>query len=422
MRRAVLTPLTIALSGALLSGCWAVPGQSSNRHAYNPAEDAIGVDTIGSLHEIWSTPLDSGPAGDPVVSQQRVHAHGARSAFGLDPATGDKRWTYTPPTPIRALQPFVRADRVLVSRWDDTATASPSTEDADVTVSLDAAAGNNERLALEGQTVSTRGQLALSWDVVYFQIRVGPPSWSARLAVRDVDSGERLCCDPLYASYSASPPPGAPVPLTLGTTQIFAAGHGTNDPGAGSFGNGVRGFPIEDGHACPGAAALYHCPEWAVPLNGTTSTPPVVSDDQNTVWVGTDAGTIYAVDTENATVRWSTPVGSAVSDAPALANGSLYVPTDSGALVVLNADTGAQRWSGATGAAIRQQPAVAGGLVFTGSNDGTVSAFGASGCGAATCTHLWNRTTGSAITGAPAVSNGQLYVGTADGRLVAYGI
>jgi outer membrane protein assembly factor BamB len=111
-----------------------------------------------------------------------------------------------------------------------------------------------------------------------------------------------------------------------------------------------------------------------------------------------------------------------VSDAPALANGSLYVPTDSGALVVLNADTGAQQWTGATGAAIGQQPAVAGGLVFTGSSDGTVSAFDAAGCGAATCTRLWNRTTGSAITGAPAVSDGQLYVGTADGRLVAYGL
>ena len=70
--------------------------------------------------------------------------------------------------------------------------------------------------------------------------------------------------------------------------------------------------------------------------------------------------------------------------------------------------SGSVRWSGDTGSAIRRQPAVAGGVVFTGSADGTVAAFDAGPCGAATCPRRWSDAAGSEITGAPAVSAGRL--------------
>jgi outer membrane protein assembly factor BamB len=96
-------------------------------------------------------------------------------------------------------------------------------------------------------------------------------------------------------------------------------------------------------------------------------------------------------------------------------------------LVAVDATSGAVLWSGATdGDAVTEQPAVAGpagdAVVVVGTAGGSVHAFPADGCGAATCAAAWSYAAGSAVTGAPAVSNGRLYVGTGDGRLLAFGV
>jgi outer membrane protein assembly factor BamB len=421
LRGMLVAAVALALAG-LFSGCfWPMPGQGPGRHAHNQAEAAIAVDTVASLHQIWAASLDGGPAGDPVTSGYGVHVNGARSAYSLRPESGQPGWTSTPTAPLSMLQPFVRGRNVLVGRWDKTATASDATEGLDVTVTLDAQSGASAGTPVDGQIVALRGRFALLWDATYFPAPVGGDSWGGSLRVRDLDAGTTLCCPGMFLSSSPSPPPPAPPPVTLGSDWIFNAGPGINDPDnpAASYGNGVRGISIDNPRTCFG---LYHCASWGLPLDGSTGTPPVLGDDQRIVFVGTDAGTVYAVDATTATVVWSRSVGSAVTDSPALAGGSLFVPTASGALVALAADTGAPQWAGSGGSKITQQPAVAGGVVFTGSSDGTVAAFNAAGCGGTLCPRLWSRSTGSAITGAPAVSAGQLYVGTADGRVVAFGL
>jgi outer membrane protein assembly factor BamB len=71
---------------------------------------------------------------------------------------------------------------------------------------------------------------------------------------------------------------------------------------------------------------------------------------------------------------------------------------------------------------VRSSPAVANGVVYVGSDDGRLYAFGAGGCGAATCAPLWSYATGSAVRSSPAVANGMVYVGSDDGRLYAFGL
>ena len=223
--------------------------------------------------------------------------------------------------------------------------------------------------------------------------------------------------------------PAGPSALHADPTSVLHSGQGIlrdlppGDPTA--IGNGVRAYIIGDDALCEDGT--YVCPNWATPTDGTTATAPVLSSDEATTFVGTNAGTVYAVETQTGAVRWSTPVGSPVTDAPALANGSLYVPTAGGDLVVLaaggcGAPTCAPLWTAPTGSSITQQPAVAGGVVFTGSADGSLNGFDAAGCGGPICSPLWSASTGSEITGAPAVAHGGLFVGTADGRLVAYGL
>ena len=209
---------------------------------------------------------------------------------------------------------------------------------------------------------------------------------------------------------------------TLGTGAFYASGHGTlatapGDPGAGPA---VRAYAVSESRPGCGADGAEECPLWAAPIDGTAP-PAVLGTDPGgpTVYIGTSAGTVYALDAATGAVRWTASVGAAVSASVALAEGVLYVPTADGRLVALDA-TGTTLWEASTGARIGVQPAVAGGVVYAGSDDGSVDAFPAAGCGATTCTALWSAEAGSRITGAPAVSRGQLYVGTADGRLVAY--
>jgi PQQ-like domain len=417
-----LTSISSAVAATvLLSGCWPVPGQNAGRQGRTDTETPIGVETIASLHQVWDADLGGGPAGDPVAAPHAVYVSGQSALHALRSYSGQARWTVTPTAPEAMLQPVIRGANVFVGRWDPTASASVSTDGLDVTVPLAEGNGNPAGDPFDGQVVTLRGGLALLWDTRHFQGRSGPPFWGATLTVRNLATGATFCCDGFYGLFGASPPPPSPVPLTLGSQSILAAGVGVNDPAnpETTVGNGVRGISIESPTLC---LDLYLCPSWGVPLDGSTSTPPVLSDDQRVTWVGTDVGTVYAVDTTTAAVIWSTPVGSAVTDSPALAGGSLFVPTASGELVVLDASTGALKWSGSAGSRIGQQPAVAGGVVFTGSADGTVAAFDVAGCGATTCPQLWSGSAGSAVTGAPAVSGGRLYVGTEDGRLVAFGL
>src|SRR5262249_34577454 len=163
-------------------------------------------------------------------------------------------------------------------------------------------------------------------------------------------------------------------------------------------------------------AATFDCPTWATALDGTNTWRPVIGDNGATLYAGTDAGTVYAVDSATGAVRWSAAVGSAVTGSVALAGDTLYVATPSGALVALAAGgCGAApctpAWSAATGSSVSQQPAVANGVVYTASADGSLHAFATSGCGGdATCPALWSHATGRQLSDAPIVSSGRLFV------------
>jgi PQQ-like domain len=118
---------------------------------------------------------------------------------------------------------------------------------------------------------------------------------------------------------------------------------------------------------------------------GTSSVSPVLGE---ALYVGTNAGTMYALDPATGAIQWSTSVGAAISAPAAVADGTVFVPTADGRLVALDAATGGRSWTASTGVELGVQPAVAGGVVFTGSDDGALHAFAAAGCGSATCERL----------------------------------
>lgn len=409
----------IAAALVLASGCfWAQPGGGPSRQAYNALETAITTDTVADLTLAWEAQLDQGAAGDPITSIRGIHVNDAASVYGFDRASGARMWDHDVAAASYTMgQPSVQGDRVSVNM----VSGSPDAQGG-ARVELDPRTGAVLREPVDGRVAASRG----TRQVVFGESLNHLGVWLWSLTVVDTTTGTALCCGGLFGAgqFESVPPP-----LTLSSTSVLNSGQGILrepqpfDPDA--VGNGVRAYTIGETALCE--AGTYMCPNWATPTDGTTATAPVLSPDEATVFVGTDAGTVYAVDTHTGAVRWSAPVGSAVTDAPALAEGVLHVPTAGGDLVALAADgcgvpTCAPLWSASTGSPITQQPAVAGGVVFTGSADGSLNGFDAGGCEAPTCAALWSASVGSEITGAPAVSHGQLYVGTADGRLVAYAL
>jgi outer membrane protein assembly factor BamB len=407
--RGVLVVAVLASTG----GCfWGAPGQGPGRAAFNPFEDAISPTAVTNLQPAWTATTDDAWVGPPVVSKAAVHVTSGLAVYGFDVGTGSRKWKVDLSDLPFALpvagNSVVDGDQLMTGKGTVNFGGSYTTTLRDPATGLSTGSpGAN------GLVDSVRG----STFVVHQSGFHSPNVITQGVSVFDRNDSTRRWSG-LIDVWSTDPAGGGT--LTLGSKAVYQAGFGATATTPTFRGNGLRSYPVTPPAPCASLTGFV-CPTWSTALDGTTSTAPVLDDAEQTVFSGTDAGTVYAISATTGQVQWTAPVGAAVTESPALANGSLYVPTADGDLVVLDAATGAPRWTGATGSRIGVQPAVAGGVVFTGSDDGTVRAYDAAGCGGpAICPPLWSASTGTAkITGAPAVNAGQLYVGT-DHRLVAY--
>ena len=423
----------VRLAGALvavlaLSGCWPVPGQNADRTAHNPFESALTPATVGGLGELWSTDIGDAAVTGPIVAAGGVVATAGTDVHRVDAATGDHDWTWTPDHPwvdlMEVSAPFALGRRLLVGygfgnsgggwygAWLDPGTGAVA-DDAPVAGLVEGARGT--------QAVS----YAYSLSGVTVPVVVG-------YRVTDLHTGDGSG-GLLTFSGGIERPRG----LTLGTARAYHAGDGIVSPvepdGTPVLGQGVRALPVSGGSNDCGPFPLeLTCPLWVTEVGGTP-TAAVMGPGETTIYVGTSAGAVTALDAATGTELWTVDVGAAVTEPPALAGGVLYAGTASGDLVAVAADGCGQPtcqalWTATTGtAAIATQPAVAGpatdAVVYAATTAGDVVAFAAAGCGEATCdAPLWSATTGSAITGGPIVVSGRVHLGTGDGRLVTYGL
>src|SRR5262245_48146961 len=446
-----------------LAGCWPAPGQNADRTAFNDLESGLGQANVGQLTQrwVWTSP-DGRNVQGAVASTAGVHVpSGGCHLATIDAATGALSWdadlsTHPDAGPglcsITTLgDPFVADGRVWVGRHGVIIQqgagqlligyANLSTLGFDLDGTPD---GTWSGAMLD----NLRGELAHGVGGHIDTITLPPPFPPVfqYVFVQTVSIGQ-LGTEWHTVQIPAEIPPtlGAPGGTsalggrTLGTSALYDAGAGllATAPGDTATGNGLRAFALTGATpGCGSTAATFDCPIWATALDGTNTWQPVIGDSGATLYAGTDAGTVYAVDSATGAVRWSAPVGSAVTGSVALAGDTVYVPTASGDLVALaaggcGAATCTPVWSGATGSSVSQQPAVANGVVYTASGDGSLHAFAADGCGGeATCPALWSHATGHQISDAPIVSSGRLYVTfnadsadtTGKGGLLAFGL
>ena len=101
---------------------------------------------------------------------------------------------------------------------------------------------------------------------------------------------------------------------------------------------------------------------------------------------------------------WTFTTGGWVLMAPVVVDGAVYVGSDDGSLYAVDADSGEMLWSFATDDAVRSVPTVFDGTVYFGSNDNHLYAVDA-----ATGEELWRYDTGDWVQYSPAVGNGMVY-------------
>lgn len=157
---------------------------------------------------------------------------------------------------------------------------------------------------------------------------------------------------------------------------------------------------------------------YEVTSNGTETAVSTARATNATVYVGSNDGTLYAVDAATGNRQWSFDTGTdTVTSSPTVRNGIVYVIAsyefNPNRVYAIDAATGQELWTFALGPRVRvvpfsptdSSPTVVGGTVYVSSMDGKVYALDA-----ATGSEEWAFDTGFAVYASPNVIKGTVYV------------
>lgn len=154
---------------------------------------------------------------------------------------------------------------------------------------------------------------------------------------------------------------------------------------------------------------------WYVPAGDTSDSTPAVDD--TTVFVGNDAGILFAIDAASGQEQWHRDFGEDRQVwSPTVAEGTVYVAaevmphaslaahTPQGKVWALDAATGDERWTFATTEEVTTTPAFANGMVFVSVRDNHIYAIDAE-----SGHQLWALSTPMDVSD-PVIADGRLYV------------
>lgn len=124
---------------------------------------------------------------------------------------------------------------------------------------------------------------------------------------------------------------------------------------------------------------------WNVALRDTVTSSPIVA--QQTVFIATGSGTVYALDAKTGRQRWKRTIGSSVRMTPALVDGRLVVgvygrygktgaPASGASMQALDPASGRVLWKTPLQGVVRSEPVVIHGVIY----EGIAGGDGASGC------------------------------------------
>lgn len=153
--------------------------------------------------------------------------------------------------------------------------------------------------------------------------------------------------------------------------------------------------------------------QWSVETGDGVRSSPAVAN--GTIYIGSDDGKVYALDSSTGQERWVVETGDTVTSSPAVANGTVYVGSFDTNIYAIDANTGQKCWTVETGAGVYASPVIADDTVYIGSRDNNVYAIEAStGRECWRVGELWGLMWSS-----PALADGIVYIGSRDGKIYA---
>jgi outer membrane protein assembly factor BamB len=180
-----------------------------------------------------------------------------------------------------------------------------------------------------------------------------------------------------------------------------------------------------------GGTAQFHDVKWKFKTHGEVNSSPAIAD--GVIFIGSNDGSLYAIDQDTGTKKWAFTTGSRVPSSPAVAGGVVYFGSYDGYFYAIDAATGKLKWKFATPGERRysgthlhgsvplgeampdpfdvylSSPAVWSGAVYFGSGDDNIYALDA-----AAGTLKWKFKTGDVVHASPAIVDGKLFVGSWD--------
>jgi outer membrane protein assembly factor BamB len=177
----------------------------------------------------------------------------------------------------------------------------------------------------------------------------------------------------------------------------------------GSFDKNVYALSAADGSK-----------KWSFATGGHVYSSPALSADGSTVFFGSDDKCVYALSAADGSKKWVSGSWGVVASSPALsADGStVFVGSRDNSVYALSAADGSKKWSFATGYMVMSSPALSpdGSTVFVGSNDKSVYALSA-----ADGSKKWSFATGDDVWSSPALSpdGSTVFVGSDDHSVYA---
>jgi outer membrane protein assembly factor BamB len=189
---------------------------------------------------------------------------------------------------------------------------------------------------------------------------------------------------------------------------------------------GFRRVDADGGRAVLGTRFGYR--DWQTDVDAYPQSPATVDGDLLFAGVGSPerppGGRVVAVDATDGSTRWSTPVGTTVWGAPAVADGTVYVarratrdPDRPAALLALAREDGTERWRVEVGgddvADPVDAPATDGERVVVPTGGDLLALDPADGA------ELWRASFPGGVLASPALADGVVYAGGLDGRFRA---
>lgn len=150
---------------------------------------------------------------------------------------------------------------------------------------------------------------------------------------------------------------------------------------------------------------------WSFRTDGPVRSSPAIAN--KTVYIGSTDSTVVAIDIVDGSEQWRFETDGPVVTSPAIVNETVLAGSDDGRLYALDSSSGSEQWRYDTGSSVYASPVVTDSRVYTVNSGGEVIALST-----ADGSELWTESVGSEVTATPTLVNESLCVGTHDGAIV----